>query len=423
VAIGMLVVAAAWLAWIPVASGATLKDSFAARETVKAAPVDATGSTVGAGTEAGEPVPTALSAAGHSLWLKWEAPSSAYYTFATCGSSIPTVLATYSGSELSKLNEDESRAVFGGPDCTGVRNGITMLVLTGGDVQVLVDGNDFFVPPALPPDTEGPVALRIETTPPAVNDDFANATGLAGTTSEEPDGARFHFASAFGYNWNATQQAGEPKHAGDQGGSSVWYSWTAPESGVARVGLCCGTANLLGVYTGGAVGALTPVQAGENSVEVPVMVGTTYRIAVDSEFSFFLGGTFDDDFDLSISMKLAPGTRPGGGGPGPAVDTTPPETRASKFFLMRKPPVFVGFRLRSSEPGSTFRCRFDGRPFRACGSSRGVRGLSRGRHRFEAFAIDASGNADPTPAVAHFKMPNLKPKDTPAKGKGKPQAL
>jgi hypothetical protein len=105
--------------WLPVAGAATLKDNFASRETVQAASVDAIGSNVGASREAGEPVPTAISAAGHSVWLGWEAPSSGYVTMSTCGSAIPTVLATYAGSELSKLSELNSKANFGGPECSG----------------------------------------------------------------------------------------------------------------------------------------------------------------------------------------------------------------------------------------------------------------------------------------------------------------
>jgi hypothetical protein len=409
----MVLVAIAWVAWVPAVRGATLKDNFATRETVKAAPLEATGSNVGAGREAGEPVPTALGAAGHSVWLGWEAPGSGYFTFSTCASAIHTVLATYAGSELDKLSEEESEANFGGPECSGIRNGITSLFLTGGKVQVLVDGNGFYVPPALPPTTEGPVSLRIEATPPPPNDDFANAAAIAGKTFEEPDGTRFYFADVFGYNWNASKQTGEPKHAGDQGGASVWYTWTAPESGTARISLCCGTANLLGVYTGGAVNALAPVQSGKGSVEVPVSAGTTYRIAVDSEFSLFLGGTLDDRFDLMVGMNLAPGARPPAGG---SDSLSAPDDRAPETTIVRKkvrPRAHSAtFAFTASEPGS-FGCRLDGRPVTACASPKTYRDLKPGQHTFKVVAIDAAGNQDPTPAVARLGIP--KPKHPKAK--------
>jgi hypothetical protein len=403
--IGILLGCAA-LCLVPAAGAATLQDTFAARETVKAAPVTATGSNVGAGREAGEPVPNTLSPAGHTVWLGWEAPSSAYYTFSTCDSSIATVLAFYVGSEVDKLSEQQSQANFGGPECSPIRNGITSLFLTGGKVQVMVDGNNFFVPPAPPPVTEGPLTLKIEKTPPAPNDDFEDAAVLTGKTSEEPDGTRFYFGDQFGYNYNATKQTGEPNHAGDSGGSSVWYTWTAPESGVAHFTLCCGTVNLLGVYTGEAVNALVPVKSGKTGIDVPVTAGTTYEIAVDSEFSFFLGGTFDDKFDLLVGMKLAPGpgSAAGGGAPETAPDLTPPQTTITRGVLRRMPPVFI-FRFRSSEPGSTFRCSLDRRRFASCGSSRVLKKPLLGRHRLRVYAIDSAGNADPTPAVARFRFP------------------
>jgi hypothetical protein len=144
---------------------------------------------------------------------------------------------------------------------------------------------------------------------------------------------------------------------------------------------------------------------------VPVTAGKTYWIAVDGKRDSGSGEASTAQFWLYVIMNdlQFPAALPTAPPGPPPTDTTPPETRLSKLYLMRKPPVFVAFRLRSSEPGSTFRCRFDGRPFRACPSSRGVRDLNPGRHRFEAFAIDAAGNADPTPAVARFKIPRPKP--------------
>lgn len=54
-----------------------------------------------------------------------------------------------------------------------------------------------------------------------------------------------------GDNHNATSEPGEPLHAGKVGGRSVWYTWTAPVTGVATfrtVGSAFNT--LLGVYIG-----------------------------------------------------------------------------------------------------------------------------------------------------------------------------
>ena len=397
---------------LPASAGAaTFSDSFAGRELVKGAPVEVMGSNVGASREAGEPVPKPISAAGHSVWVEWESDKSSYYTLSTCGSAIPTVLATYVGPAVDQLTEHDSGANPGGPECSGVRNGVTFLALNGAKVKILVDGNGFFLPPAAPPATEGPLSLRIEETPPPANDDFAAAEPVGGTVYEEPDGTRFYFSNTFGYNWNADKETGEPKHAGDSGGSSVWYSWTAPESGLARVSVCCSLAELLGVYAGDTLATLSGVRSGKGSVEVPVFAGTTYRIAVDSEFSFFLGGTFDGSFDLKVAMNLAPGpglpsadpAGPPPPSPPPARDTTAPKTSIFKTSVRSKARA-ASFFFRSGEPGSSFRCKLDKRKATACTSPKAYSGLAPGAHHFKVYAVDAAGNADPTPATAGFAI-------------------
>jgi Ca2+-binding RTX toxin-like protein len=93
--------------------------------------------------------------------------------------------------------------------------------------------------------------------------------------------------------------------------------------------------------------------------------------------------------------------------PPPLRDTTPPRTR-----LLRRPPgvVFAGslrrtvaFAFASNEPGSSFRCRLDGHPFRACRSPRRYT-VRPGRHVVRIFAVDAAGNRDASPIVAVFRV-------------------
>jgi Ca2+-binding RTX toxin-like protein len=91
----------------------------------------------------------------------------------------------------------------------------------------------------------------------------------------------------------------------------------------------------------------------------------------------------------------------------PAVDSTPPQSR-----LTGHPPHLpftaatwrqVAFRFAASEAGSSFRCKLDGKPYRACASPRLYR-VKAGRHAFRVFAIDAAGNRDPTPALFKFRV-------------------
>ena len=111
------------------------------------------------------------------------------------------------------------------------------------------------------------------------NDDFANAQVITGATG-----------SVNGTNIGATKELGEPDHAGNAGGHSIWYTWTAPADGnVAFRTAGSSFDTLLAVYTGAAVGALTLVAAndddpsagGSSTISFAVSNGVTYMIALD----------------------------------------------------------------------------------------------------------------------------------------------
>lgn len=394
-----------------VASAATLKDGFAERETVQGLPAVVSGSTVGAGKEVGEPVLKPLSPAGHSVWLEWEAQATGFVTVSTCGSAVPTVIGVYEGPDLEHLTELGSVSDFG-VECAPISHGVTLKVLEGHRYEVLVDGNSFFVPPGSQSSGEGAISLRIEATPPPANDDFANATELVGRTSEEPGGPRFYFLDQFGYNWGAGSEVGEPVRTLGPEPPSVWYRWTAPETGPARVdvGGSFGRQIWLGVYTGESLALLQGVGAGADFVALAATAGTTYRIVVDGAAGEGAGGM--GAFGVRISMRLAPGNAPAGGGsagasassaPAPPADRKPPATTISKRKVQvraRKATFFFG----SDEREATFRCKLNGRKAAACSSPTAYSGLGRGSHTFRVYAVDAAGNADPTPATTSFTI-------------------
>jgi Ca2+-binding RTX toxin-like protein len=95
--------------------------------------------------------------------------------------------------------------------------------------------------------------------------------------------------------------------------------------------------------------------------------------------------------------------------PPPVVpaDTRPPRTRLGHhpraLLLTVARHRRVSFAFASDEPGSRFRCRLDRRRYVACRSPRGYN-VALGRHTFGVFAIDAAGNADPTPARFAFRV-------------------
>jgi hypothetical protein len=130
------------------------------------------------------------------------------------------------------------------------------------------------------------------------NDNFANATVLSGST-----------ITMTGTNANATKEPGEPNHAGNAGGKSVWYQWTAPSAGTVTIDTHGSTFDtLLGVYTGTSVSALTTVASNDDDpaggtttskVTFAATAGTTYRIAVDG-----YGGASGS---LTLNVSLAAG--------------------------------------------------------------------------------------------------------------------
>jgi subtilisin family serine protease len=110
------------------------------------------------------------------------------------------------------------------------------------------------------------------------NDNFANAIAISGGVT------------VAGTNVNATKETGEPSHAGNAGGKSVWWSFTPSASGQITVNTAGSSFDtLLGVYTGSAVNVLTLVASNNDvgggdltsAVSFAGVSGTTYYIAVD----------------------------------------------------------------------------------------------------------------------------------------------
>jgi Ca2+-binding RTX toxin-like protein len=91
----------------------------------------------------------------------------------------------------------------------------------------------------------------------------------------------------------------------------------------------------------------------------------------------------------------------------PPVDRKPPRTKITKrparLLLTGAHPRRVVFRFSSSERGSSFRCKLDAKPYRACASPRAYT-VGRGHHAVRIYAIDAAGNRDLSPALFRFQV-------------------
>ena len=93
--------------------------------------------------------------------------------------------------------------------------------------------------------------------------------------------------------------------------------------------------------------------------------------------------------------------------PRPKPDRTPPATRLrhhpAALLLATGPQRRVSFAFTASEPGSSFRCKLDRRPFRRCRSPRAYM-VPPGPHAFHVYAIDRASNRDRTPAAFRFRV-------------------
>jgi subtilisin family serine protease len=243
-------------------------DSFATAVATSTATWTLTGNNTDGTSETGEPA-HAGNAPAKSVWWAFTAPSSGLCTVRTLGSAFDTVLAVYTGTSVGALtavtsNDNSSSTVL---DST-----VSFSAVKGTIYRIAVDGKS---------GTSGAIQLSasLGTSVVLVNDNFASATLLTGTSFK-----------VSGSNIGATQQAGEPNHAGVRGRKSVWWSWTAPSSGtltLATTGSSFDTT--LAIYTGSAVNKLAVLGSNDDqspalfssTVVVSVVAGTTYRIAVD----------------------------------------------------------------------------------------------------------------------------------------------
>ena len=91
----------------------------------------------------------------------------------------------------------------------------------------------------------------------------------------------------------------------------------------------------------------------------------------------------------------------GGGGGDTPRDSDPPEGAIRKVKV-NGDDVKVTF--RSDEPGSTFACKLDKKPYKRCTSPKTYRNLKEGKHKILVRATDAAGNVDSTPAKAKFEV-------------------
>lgn len=152
----------------------------------------------------------------------------------------------------------------------------------------------------------------------------------------------------------ADKQTGEPQHAGNIGGASVWYALTPSEDGVLELEILRADFDtLLAIYTGEKVANLQPVASnddadpddpdrrGRSAISQAVRAGVQYWIALDGypgdlgvadmRYAFTPGMVFD------VSVESSPGgsVHPGGGVFAAGAELTFQATPEDKFRFGR----------------------------------------------------------------------------------------
>ncbi len=245
-----------------------VNNAFASATVLTGTSVSVSGSNANATKESGEPS-HAGNAGGKSVWWSWTAPSAGKVTLTTAGSSFDTLLGVYTGSSVSALT-----TIASNDDLSGVvTSALTFTAVKGTTYRIAVDGYSA---------ATGSIVLNLSQAVAAAvtNDSFANAAVLTGTS-----------AVWNGSNIGASKETNEPRHAGNAGGASIWFTWTATSTKTVKIhthGSSFDT--LLGVYTGNAVGSLATVASNDDdptggtltsAVSINAVAGQTYRIAVD----------------------------------------------------------------------------------------------------------------------------------------------
>lgn len=243
-------------------------DDFANAEILTGFPVTTKGTTSGATYEPGEPDHGDRKRFA-SVWYSWTAPSSGATRLDACPLSANETAAVYTGANFE--------------DLTPVAGGSCRLNFTA------TAGVTYRIVISLTPGPESlTFDLRLRRYQPPANDSFANAQALSGSN-----------VSVSGTMVDSTVERAEP-HFGSAVSGTVWFSWTAPESGDAAIDVGSDYQFLVvAVYTGNTLGDLVPVGSGFNSFAFSAEAGTTYRIALATAY------VEPDQYTVSLSLDAA----------------------------------------------------------------------------------------------------------------------
>jgi len=241
---------------------APANDNFADSEVIAGASGTVAGTNVDATLEVNEPV-NPEDGGGSSVWYNWTAPASGTFIIHTDGSDFDTIMAVYTGTALTNL------VLVDAGDLNDAR--IEFTAVNGTTYHISVDGWN---------NNTGDVVLNWGLFQTPDNDDFANSETIAGSSG-----------TTTGHNILATLEVNEPVNPEDDGGHSIWYTWTAPATEIAIVDTNGSDFDtIMAIYTGTALTNLVLVASDDSDgdgsqslIEFEIVNGTTYHISIDGD--------------------------------------------------------------------------------------------------------------------------------------------
>lgn len=166
---------------------------------------------------------------GQTLWWRYVAARPGRVRIEAATNAVVPLVAAYRGTQLETLVPVEDNQSTFSSACHGIESRLRPIldfdVVEGEEYAVVADWNDPTPPGSdSPPPAGGPFEFRLLFVPRPANDDLAGAEPLAGSAVR----AR---ATLFA----ASSEDGEPLHGENPGGRSVWFTWTAPETGQVEI--------------------------------------------------------------------------------------------------------------------------------------------------------------------------------------------
>jgi hypothetical protein len=264
---------------------ATNNDNFAQREPL-AGPVAAlVGDNTDATRQPGEPVHAGAPGRG-SLWWQWTAPHSGRWTLATrVAWWRPLLVDVYQGGTLTSLDRVPTER-------NALANDLVFDAQAGQTYAIAIDNPSY---------TTGPFEVDLFESFSPGNDAFASRIQVEGAAP-----------SWTAQNSGASAEAGEPDHAGCAPAASVWWTWTAPNSGPVLLCVNAGDNTALwarprlAVYTGDSLPTLMLVA--DNRMGGELATNLAFHAEAGVSYAFVLDTSPQDtgNFRLALTPTNAP---------------------------------------------------------------------------------------------------------------------